>query len=948
MKQFLSILLVLASLVGYAQNQSPGPNSTEGKIKALQTTKLDASIYNTFVNSQTAVIQQIQQGLTTAGTNASTASTAATLARAKADTARFKADSARLIADLANGLANNAYNNSLSNAQAIDQLRSTAADTNKYGFYTDKWSIIYPGKPDSTLRVNYHVVTYRSTLDSIIAIVKQRQNHTGSQTASTISDFVAAVRLALSGNNASGLVYNSTSGQFSISGLTPASVGLTNVQNLDQTNGSNITSGTIGLARLPGTLTNQGNSFNGPSQLLLIDSDGKLPAVDGSKLTGLSASGVPIATQPDMLSLTNNAKQVTPLGVGYALAPYGVKIDANTLAISRHTDEVTASSKQARNGISIPAFYQVYLSNPAGLTTSAGKLVASASGSAGSGVISLREPIDPTKPFRLQLGFVINDANLLKFQLTNDAKSTAIGVRATGISTAGVNLVRGVSTVFNSAGNNGGAGIPAGTTGYVSVVGDGKYITTAVIFPNSSGFANPTFQSALSRIIVPSSADDINLTQSGVDVFGSAVNSANQLNTIYLENASASSAWTSLYVQQGTLDGPLETGFNPPGFLYTSCYQENPSGFANPWVYIPGSYGKDVTDMVFYQHPNGNPGSAENQPSAQSTIHAIWDAGFLIFGSTGDSPTLASGPLGSPWGGRAGLVPRKEMVRVVRSLFPKTGKLNFVGVSMGLLNSFSYALDNPAQVNKIVGISGVTSLSSSYASSTFKTLINAGNGTWFVNTTAATGVQPDLSVNISSAQAVGVSSLPVTALTVSIPAGTTLTYSGTGSSQSQIVLATTAASGATSLSLTAPLSVSIAGSSKYDSRAYWTPINRGRSSPSATYYASPYVWKTSAAYAAGTTYNVNEIVYITNPATTVAPFLDRDPVINASRLTNLKGVYLLHGDADATVNIQQMLDFQAAYTAAGGYILTRTATGADHIVSAVYDPVSIVNFLLAP
>lgn len=52
-------------------------------------------------------------------------------------------------------------------------------------------------------------------------------------------------------------------------------------------NASNISSGVISASFLPTTVTLQGNSFNGNSQLVQLTSDGKLPALDGSNLTNI-------------------------------------------------------------------------------------------------------------------------------------------------------------------------------------------------------------------------------------------------------------------------------------------------------------------------------------------------------------------------------------------------------------------------------------------------------------------------------------------------------------------------------------------------------------------------------------------------------------------------------------------------------------------------------------
>jgi hypothetical protein len=72
-----------------------------------------------------------------------------------------------------------------------------------------------------------------------------------------------------------------------------SSVGLGNVANVDTTNASNITSGTLGDARLSSNVTTQGNTFNAANKLVQLDGTAKLPAVDGSQLTNLPSFSPP-------------------------------------------------------------------------------------------------------------------------------------------------------------------------------------------------------------------------------------------------------------------------------------------------------------------------------------------------------------------------------------------------------------------------------------------------------------------------------------------------------------------------------------------------------------------------------------------------------------------------------------------------------------------------------
>lgn len=108
--------------------------------------------------------------------------------------------------------------------------------------------------------------------------------------------------------------------------VTKAQIGLDNVPNINATVASNISTGLLSDARLSANVTLKGNSFNAPSQLVLLTSDGKLPVVDGSLLTGLISQ---IANLSDV--------QLTGLQPGQTLAYNGTKwVNSSVTATVRH------------------------------------------------------------------------------------------------------------------------------------------------------------------------------------------------------------------------------------------------------------------------------------------------------------------------------------------------------------------------------------------------------------------------------------------------------------------------------------------------------------------------------------------------------------------------------------------------------------------------------------
>jgi len=86
---------------------------------------------------------------------------------------------------------------------------------------------------------------------------------------------------------------DTTNGIVFIRGLQGSGSGLTDL------NATNLTSGTVANGRLSSRVTLAGNTFNGPNQLVMLDSAGNLPPLDGAALFSLNASNVSIGTLND-------------------------------------------------------------------------------------------------------------------------------------------------------------------------------------------------------------------------------------------------------------------------------------------------------------------------------------------------------------------------------------------------------------------------------------------------------------------------------------------------------------------------------------------------------------------------------------------------------------------------------------------------------------------------
>lgn len=113
---------------------------------------------------------------------------------------------------------------------------------------------------------------------------------------------------------------------------------------------TNITSGTLPDARLSANVTVQGNSFNTASKLVQLDGSTKLPAVDGSQLTALTATNISSGTLADARLSAN----VTVQGNSFNAASKLVQLDGSSRYPALDGSQITNLSKTQVGLSSVP------------------------------------------------------------------------------------------------------------------------------------------------------------------------------------------------------------------------------------------------------------------------------------------------------------------------------------------------------------------------------------------------------------------------------------------------------------------------------------------------------------------------------------------------------------------------------------------------------------------
>lgn len=110
-----------------------------------------------------------------------------------------------------------------------------------------------------------------------------------------------------------------TTKKVTLADLTTAISGLIDGSTLTNLSANNIASGTLNNGRLSAQVTLQGNTFNGASQLVQLDSSSRLPAVNGSQITNLNAGQLLSGTIPDARLSSQVTMQTNTFNVAGAL-----------------------------------------------------------------------------------------------------------------------------------------------------------------------------------------------------------------------------------------------------------------------------------------------------------------------------------------------------------------------------------------------------------------------------------------------------------------------------------------------------------------------------------------------------------------------------------------------------------------------------------------------------
>ena len=212
---------------------------------------------------------------------------------------------------------------------------STSADgyltSTNFNTFNNKISAITGDELENVFQVNGFLVRTDIGTFSIDAnhyLTSSSNLNADYLSSGTINDSRLSTNVTKQGNTFNGtsqLVQTTSAGKIPaidgslITNMTKSQVSLGNVPNTDCTNATNISSGTLNDGRLSTSVTKQGNTFNGTSQLVQTTAAGYFPAVNGSLITNIDPANIAstnTAFNKNFETSTSNIKMNGTVAVG--------------------------------------------------------------------------------------------------------------------------------------------------------------------------------------------------------------------------------------------------------------------------------------------------------------------------------------------------------------------------------------------------------------------------------------------------------------------------------------------------------------------------------------------------------------------------------------------------------------------------------------------------------
>lgn len=437
--------------------------------------------------------------------------------------------------------------------------------------------------------------------------------------------------------------------------------------------------------------------------------------------------------------------------------------DYNTAA-ANVSIAVNPAAPPSLNGIyySLLQTYDLNASN--GLSNTSEGVVAAEEGTPGTGTIVLPQPIDPTRPWRLNIHFVFNDANPFTIRFENP-----------GNQFSGYSWSSNGSMDLYAGWNNGQyltygplTSVPTGTPMSFTVASDGFGVWPCVI-PD-------TLTTVFSDMPYAANWDGSEycgeMSASFVDPVYGALNQ--DLQVIAISNASTENTITGIYLSQGNLDPPPDREMVAPMILNPAVALDPggygpPSRFLGPntQIFVPGSYSaQSGAPVVLYHHPNGyfNINSV-----AFTSVAALVNEGYVVIAPNTWPNSVGrdfTNGLTSNWGAPSGELWRKAAEDWARANLPDLGQLYHFGYSMGCMDALEYEQAWPGSA-AIICVSGVTSLTNAYnqTGNPFGAIIDYAYGDWYVALQPSTGENPASTTGYWKKVATGPDGLPAQYLT---------------------------------------------------------------------------------------------------------------------------------------------------------------------------------------